>query len=152
MCVMAMHPKFSTNRRRSGGCIDATLKVSGMNHHPFLSCYLHVIAVLITELLLDFWEVAVTKRLSRKFFVLVLFCAEIMLKLGARTFILPPPFKLPRTFKSHTYAIKPICIYSIAQDLFTAIFESRKDVKLTKLFKLDHRVVYRGRKADFYYF
>jgi hypothetical protein len=21
MCVMAMHPKFSTNRRRSGGCI-----------------------------------------------------------------------------------------------------------------------------------
>jgi hypothetical protein len=81
-----------------------------------------------------------------------LFCAEIMLKLGARTFILPPPFKLPRTFKSHTYAIKPICTYSIAQDLFTAIFESRKDVKLTKLFKIDHRVVYRGRKADFYYF
>jgi hypothetical protein len=84
--------------------------------------------------------------------IAICFCAEIMLKLGARTFILPPPFKLPRTFKSHTYAIKPICTYSIAQDLFTAIFESRKDVKLTKLFKIDHRVVYRGRKADFYYF
>jgi hypothetical protein len=61
----------------------------------------------------------------------------------------PPPNHEPRTFKSHIYTLRLICTCSVAQALSTATFRTQKDVELTKLFKIAHRVVFRGRRTDF---
>jgi hypothetical protein len=78
-----------------------------------------------------------------------LFCALITVKLGAGTFFLPPPNHEPRTFKSHIYTLRLICACSVAQALSITTFRFRKDVELTKLFKIVYRVVFRGRTPDF---
>jgi hypothetical protein len=80
--------------------------------------------------------------------VIVLFYSEIMQKLGAGTFFLPPHHE-PRTFKSYIYAVRLICTRSVAQALSMTAFRFRKDVELTKLFKIAYRVVFRGRRPDF---
>ena len=69
-------------------------------------------------------------------------------KAWRRNFFLPPHHE-PRTFKSHIYTLRLICTCSVAQALSTATFRTQKDVELTKLFKIAHRVVFRGRRTDF---
>jgi hypothetical protein len=77
-----------------------------------------------------------------------LFYANVIVKLGAGTFFLPPPPE-PRSFKSHIYTLRLICTCSVAQALSITTFRFRKDVELTKLFKIAYRVVFRGRRTDF---
>jgi hypothetical protein len=76
----------------------------------------------------------------------ILFCALITVKLGAGTH---PLHHEPRTFKSHIYILRLICTCSVAQALSIPTFRFRKDVELTKLFKIVYRVVFRSRRPDF---
>jgi hypothetical protein len=59
------------------------------------------------------------------------------------------PHHEPRTFKSYIYTVRLICTRSVAQALSMTAFRFRKDVELTKLFKIAYRVVFRGRRPDF---
>jgi hypothetical protein len=72
-----------------------------------------------------------------------------LVKAWRRNFFIPPPHHEPRTFKSHIYTLRLICTCSVAQALSASTFRTQKDVKLTKLFKIAHRVVFRGRRTDF---
>jgi hypothetical protein len=75
-----------------------------------------------------------------------LFYAVIMQKLGVGT---SPHHHEPRTFKSRIYTLRLICTCLVAQALSITTFGFRKDVELTKLFKITYRVVFRGRRPDF---